>query len=637
MTELEKQLDKELNPEQYFSAIHMRGPAVIAAGAGSGKTHTLISRIMHLVDCSVDPKRIIMLTFTNAAANEMKNRASNVNEDCQKILATTYHKYCSMLLRKYGTAIGIRPSFETLTPAKYRTFIEYVKSRTEYENLENFPSSSKLSAVYSIMTNTTIPISKLIAGTSYELYEEQILDLHKQVKEYGLSLEQQVLDFDDLLVYANKLLENEEICKKVANSFDYLMIDEFQDTNHLQLEFLKKLGQYNWNIVIVGDVSQSIYKFRGAEATNIQKFCDYFSKFTECKTYYLNINYRSTQEILDAANAVMNEHVKSWDYLDMYSEDVHGDKPLIKRHFDVADQNNWLVNKIEQWHASGINYSDIAIIERRSMSSFKLESDLLRSNIAYEKRGGKKLTEYQCVDELISFLHIVEDESRANTFEWFNVFKLLPGVGNKAATDLSNDINNKEFLVKYSRKKYFSEIETLLSNVDILSKAKLTLSPDELINEVAKCYFDLRKRKIELSRMSSSAKFDAKEKIESDQNVISAVSSLATYYSTLEEFLEDMALDSIKKPDESDDKVVITTIHSAKGLEWPIVILIDCIDHDLPADEFEEELRCWYVAMTRAKKQLIISFANRTVLGRDVVFNRLNSILNCALKKFEIE
>ena len=435
MTDLEIKLQKDLNEQQYNAAIHMKDPAVIVAGAGSGKTHTLISRIEHLVDEGADPNRIVMLTFTNSAADEMKYRASQVNEECKKVLATTYHKYCSLILRKYGSVLGIEPSFETLTPAKYKTLIEYVKSSNDkYEQLKGFPSAARLDTLFSVLVNCGTPLRDLITGLPFECYYDEIKDLFNEVKAYGLKNQQ--LNFDDLLVYMNKLLNMPDVCEKIANTFDYLMVDEFQDTNTLQLDILTKLGQYNKNIVVVGDISQSIYKFRGAKATNITSFVKFFNP----TIYTLTLNYRSTQEILDAANDIMNKNVSTWNYVDMVADNKNGAKPTIVYHNDTYSQADWLIDTISEFQLQGIELKDIAVIERKSMSSFKLENELTKFKIPFEKRGGMKFTDYQCIDDVISFMSIVINKS--NKFEWFNVLKLIPGIGNKAATDISESIDD---------------------------------------------------------------------------------------------------------------------------------------------------------------------------------------------------
>lgn len=623
MSDLEQKLKNELNPEQFSAAMHMKDPAVIVAGAGSGKTHTLISRIEHLVDEGADPSKIVMLTFTNSAADEMKYRASQVNEACQKVLATTYHKYCSMVLRKYGSVLGIGPSFETLTPAKYKTLIEYVKSSNDkYESLKGFPSASKLDTIFSVLVNCGISLEDLVSGQSYSVYYDEIKDLFNEVKAYGLKNQQ--LNFDDLLVYMNKLLNRPEMCERIAKSFDYLMVDEFQDTNGLQLSILEKLGQYNKNIVIVGDISQSIYKFRGAKATNIKSFINTFDP----TIYTLSLNYRSTQEILDTANDVMNNHVTNWDYVNMVANNKHGDKPIIVYHSDTFAQSDWLIDNILEHQQNGINLSDIAIIERKSMSSFKLENELTKFKIPFEKRGGMKFTDYQCIDDIISFLSIVSNTT--NKFEWFNALKLIPGIGNKAATEISESIDD---LSKFTKKKYYLDLMDLMQLLEQWKKLK---NLTDLFDEIVPYYIELREYKIENSKnMSSSSKYDAREKIKRDQKVIDALKDMAIDYNSVNEFLEDIALDTIKSKDsDNEDRLIITTIHSAKGLEWKVVYLIDCIEYEI--DDFDEELRCWYVAMTRAEDELVLSVPRNVVVSGLPMLIDVNQFIQDSVHKFKI-
>ena len=626
MSDLEQKLKNELNPEQFSAAMHMKDPAVIVAGAGSGKTHTLISRIEHLVDEGADPNKIVMLTFTNSAADEMKYRASQVNEACQKVLATTYHKYCSMVLRKYGSVLGIGPSFETLTPAKYKTLIEYVKSSNDkYESLKGFPSASKLDTIFSVLVNCGISLEDLVSGQSYSVYYDEIKDLFNEVKAYGLKNQQ--LNFDDLLVYMNKLLNRPEMCERIAKSFDYLMVDEFQDTNGLQLSILEKLGQYNKNIVVVGDISQSIYKFRGAKATNIKSFINTFDP----TIYTLSLNYRSTQEILDAANDVMNNHVTNWDYVNMVANNKHGDKPIIVYHSDTFAQSDWLIDNILEHQQNGINLSDIAIIERKSMSSFKLENELTKFKIPFEKRGGMKFTDYQCIDDIISFLSIVSNTT--NKFEWFNILRLIPGIGNKAATDISNIINEQDFMTKLTKKKYYNDLVELFNKIE---DWKQYTSISELFDKVVPYYFELRQYKLDQSKkMSSSSKFDAKEKIKRDQKIIDILRDMSTSYNSITEFLEDIALDTVKGQEVTGDRLVITTIHSAKGLEWKMVFLLDCVNYEM--DDVDEELRCWYVAMTRAEDNLVISVPLTIMQNGHPTFQKINDLIDDSKAYFEEE
>ena len=614
------------NKQQEMIVRHKDGPAAILAGAGSGKTATLIGRIQQLSEI-VDPRRIVMLTFTNSAAEEMKLRATRVNDNCKNVIACTYHKYCGMMLRRYGKIIGIDPSFEILTGMKYKTLIEYVKSLDDrYETLENFPSSTKLDTIFSRIVNTDDTIESCIFGTNYSMYAQEIKDLFNEVKRYGLK--NQKLNFDDMLVYMNKLLKIDEICEKIAKSFDYLMVDEFQDTNTLQLDILFKLSKYNKNIVIVGDTSQSIYKFRGAKVTNIKNFID---NFDDCIVYSLSVNYRSTQEILDATNDMMVKNVYSWTYTNMISNNKHGNKPTIIHHETDYSQADWVISKINSLVDEGYDLSQIAIIERKSMSSFKLENELLKNEIPFEKRGGKKFTEYQCVDELLSFISVIVRDS--DKFSWFNILKLVPGIGNKTASDMANKCADTNFINLYNKRKFYHDLVELQRCLNNYKRYANDLS--NLFNFVENYYLSLRLKKIENSKMNSSARFDAKEKLKSDKKILEILKDMSTHYDSATEFLEDIALDTIKTNEEYEDRLLITTIHSAKGLEWPVTILLDCIEREM--DDEDEELRCLYVAMTRAEDNLIISIPDTSGFSKYGLPNRneLVHFLQDSLEYFE--
>ena len=611
-----------MNVEQMRVVEHLYGPAAVLAGAGTGKTATLIDRIKELSKLT-DPSRIVMLTFTNAAADEMKLRASRVNEKCKDVIACTYHKYCGRILRKYGKAIGIDPSFEILVNKKYQTLIEYVKSSNEYyDSLKDFPSASKLDSIFSILINNEdIDISNLVYGTKYVAYATDIMNLYSDVKKYGL--ENHKLNFDDMLVYMNDLLNNDEICKKIAESYDFLMVDEFQDTNALQLNILLKLSKYNNNIVVVGDISQSIYKFRGARVENIQKFIDSFSY---CEVYKLSLNYRSSSRILDATNSIMENNVSSWDYTYMVSnKEDPGSYPELIVHADDNRQIEWIIRKINDSLDNGYTLRDIAILERTSMSSFKLENSLLKLKIPFEKRGGRKFTDYACIDDMISFLSIMIKNDK---FNWFNVLKLIPGIGNKTAVNIAEHCKESNFLDKYNKRKYNEDLILLQNNINMFSKYDF----DQLFNEVAKYYFKLREEKIEKSKMSNSAKFDAKERIDKDKEIIAILKDMTSGYKDLKSFLEDIALDSVNTNTEG-DRLLITTIHGAKGLEWPIVIIIDCIDKEM--SDYEEELRCLYVAMTRAETELILSIPRYALVNGNVVYNEVSRFINGSEEYFK--
>lgn len=607
---VQEQLREELNDEQYSAAMHIDGPAVIIAGAGSGKTHTLIGRVINLVDKGIKPQRILMLTFTNAAADEMKSRAAQkLDERCGEIVGCTYHKFCNTMLRQYGYTIGVK-NYMILSSIEDRNLIDYVKSSDiEYNNLKGFPSAKILQGIFSKKVNCQKEIIDILyeddSLVKFIHYDKEINKLFEKVNDY--CYEKQKYNYDHLLIYMNELLNNNEICRKVANKFDYIMVDEFQDTNNLQEEILIKLSKFNKNIMVVGDISQSIYAFRGANVRNLQKFN---TKFDNCKTIVLNTNYRSNQEILDFANAVMNKNVKSWTYYDMKANNKHGNAPVKVRPEDDYDQMKKVYNLIEHYHSKGIPYHEMAVIERGSMSSFSLEAELTKNNIPYEKRGGLKFMDYECIGDMLAYLSIITNPY--DELSWFRILKLHPFIGNTYAKRIADTCKNDKFLVDpaNSKKKYYSELDSLDTQYAVFRSIE---DFHKLYDNIVKFYFETRERALELSKMKEDAKIDQAQYIERDRLILEQLKNIAMRYNSITEFLDDIILDSVSEEEKAEDSLIITTIHSAKGLEWKIVFLIDCVEGTFPSrvkeigsEEDEEELRCFYVAITRAKDELYI-------------------------------
>lgn len=611
---LESKLKNELNTEQYEAATHKNGPAVVMAGAGSGKTHTLISRISYLVDNWVVPERILLLTFTNAAADEMKSRAANLyDESCKKVVACTYHKFCNLMLRYYGKYIGIK-NYNILTPIENKNLIDYVKSSDDrYKNLSDFPSSKTLMAIYSKAINCQWTIEDTMRKhdkwITYIDYVNEITELYDEITKYCNLV--QKYNYDDLLIYMNKLLDEDDLCEKIATKFDYIMVDEFQDTNNLQEDILLKLSKYNKNIMVVGDISQSIYAFRGANVRHLQQFAN---NFEGCKTIVLNTNYRSSQQILDFANEIMNNNVSSWTYYNMKSyNDKKGPLPQIARPFDMFDQSDNVLSLIKTFHDKGIPYNDMAIIERGSMSSFNIESELTKLNIPYEKRGGMKFMDYDCIGDMLAYLTVIARPY--DILSWFRLLKLHSYIGNVTAKKIADNCKLAGFLTddKYKGRKFYNELDKLDTYYNYF---KNETDFHKVFDKIVEFYFDVRQRALNNSKMKNDARIDAQEAIERDRLIVDQLKNMSSKYNTIISFLDDLALDSVSEDESNDDKLVVTTVHSAKGLEWKIVFIIDCINGLFPShidrtiqyntEEDEEELRCFYVAITRAKDYLYL-------------------------------
>ena len=608
---IEEKLKETLNDEQFKATTHIDGPAVIMAGAGSGKTHTLMSRVGYLVSKGYDPQRILMLTFTNAAADEMKARASNlVDSRCADIVACTYHKFCNMMLRRYGERIGIK-DYTIVSGAEVKNLIEYVKSSEEsFKNIKGFPPASTVAAIMSASINKRMEISEILESEDkykkYTAYSKEISWLIGLVSVY--CYENLKFTYDDLLMHMNRLLNDKDVCQKIAKSYQYIMIDEFQDTNDLQEDIVLKISQYNKNIVVVGDISQSIYGFRGANVRNLQNFG---SNFDNCKQYVLDLNYRSTQEILDAANAVMNKNVNSWTYYDMSSVNKTGDKPEIVHCYDAYAEARYVCSEIQKYHNMGIPYSDIAVLERSSMSSFAFENLLTQNHIDFNKVGGMKFMDYECIGDMLAYFSIIVNPY--DLLSWFRVLQLHPCIGNTFAKKVADKCTENAFLTDnpYKKRKFYPELVSLNEHyAEFRSQSDLM----SLFDAISDFYFDIRTRSVNESTMKEDTRQEMLDKIDHDKNVVSSLRSMAERYGSIVEFVDDIVLDGVSNIDvDTSELLTISTVHGAKGLEWSVVFILDCIEGAFPSkispDEYgsekdEEELRCFYVAMTRAKKTL---------------------------------
>lgn len=634
------ELKKTLNPEQFEAAVFMNGPVAIMAGAGSGKTHTLMSRVAYLVEQGVSAEQILMLTFTNAAADEMKNRASTLlDKRCENIVACTYHKFCNMMIRRYGNRMNIK-DYAILSYPETKNMVNYVKSSDPmFDNLKGFPSAGVIVEIMSIMINKRAILHDILSMDKflkYEMWEQEIQILIDNVTVYGWR--NQKFTYDDLLVHMNTLLDDVVVCKQIATKYKYIMIDEYQDTNCLQESIILKLSRFNNNIMVVGDISQSIYGFRGANVRNLQNF---HKKLANCKEITLHSNYRSTQEILDAANDIMRANVRSWKYFDMHAVNKRGPMPVLLTTRDTNTEVSAVMSIVESFHSNGISYDNIAILERGSMSSFGIENELTQNNISFTKMGGMKFMDYDCVGDMIAYFSIVVNPH--DLLSWFRLLQLHPYIGKNYAKKIADESYRFDFLTnnEYQRRKFYKELISISQQYAIWKQYTDLLS---LFDIISKFYFDTRLRAIDNSRMNEDAKKEAILKVEVDKTVVKQLRNMAKKYDSIISFVDDIMLDSVSKEDDKVGNLTISTIHSAKGLEWDVVIILDCVEGVFPAkiapsmygsEEDEEELRCFYVAMTRAKRFLLVVVPDERVTYGGVDVSVMSHYLNRSVNKFK--
>ena len=619
---------RELNPAQYEAATTIDGPVLIIAGAGSGKTRTLVYRVAYMIDeKNIPPEQILLMTFTNAAAKEMKERASGMlDQRCEKITACTYHSFCAMMLRDYGSSV-VPPNFSIVTSTEIPNIINFAKKKhPETYKIKGFPPAKSIADIFSAAVNKNISIYTATKqkNVNYLGYVEALELLYKDYKEY--KKEKNYVDYDDLLILLSELLDNDKIRAVISNKYKYIMIDEYQDSNNLQEKIVFKLREDNHNLAVVGDDYQSIYAFRGSNINNILSFPD---KFPECKKIILDTNYRSTQEILDLANNVMDVHADFGFKKNMVSCGKNGTKPRLIIPNNECEEAALVVSMIKAFRTKGISYKEIAVIERKSASSFVLENLLNKEDIPFDKKGGTKFLEYACVQDILAIIrcHVNYTDELA----WFRLLKVLAGIGDVYGAKIAEKCKNSDFLIEneYKKRKFYAELVEINNFMNSIKDI-----PDEdfpkMFCKIRDFYIYKKEQLVESMDTDDDTRAQHFEKLKGEGPIIDELWSLyGEGKPSAEKMLDALALD--ESPDKSieiDDKLTITTIHSAKGLEWDAVIMLDCIDGVFPCyaaytnkDEDREELRCFYVAMTRAKNFLqiispkIVRIYGRTIAG----------------------
>lgn len=608
--------EKELNAEQLKAVQHIDGPLQIIAGAGTGKTRTMVYRAAYMIESGVAPSSIIMLTFTNKAANEMKERLQCLlpGGETNRVVACTFHSFCVLMLRIYGQYINLTDSFVVLAAGEDEDIISLIRSskKARVFTERGFPRSNIIANIISSSVNKNRSIKKILEENKFSQYAEYLSEIEEIARDaQAYKLENMMLNYDDLLVYMNKLLQDvPEVAEIIARHYPYIMVDEYQDTNPLQESILKHLFRYTKNIAVVGDDLQSLYAFRGADVDNIIYFSD---RFEGCTTQHLVRNYRSNQEILDLSNAIVQHATEGFKktLIGCHSVDY---LPIVHEVHDQQMEAEDATQLILHHHETGTKYKDICVLARNAALSAGLEAALNREKIPFVKYGGLKFFDRACVKDIFAYLRLMINPH--DELSWFRVLKIHYGIGDKNAKTISSGCrkNGVKHLLsaKYKKRIYAAELKVLHNEF----KKNQDLALVELITSFIEFYYEINKQNIEKMKTSNEdARSQLLENNQKNHKDLQVLIDLAHGYNSISAFLDDMVIDPTKNAagDEgSDDALVISTIHSAKGLEFDVVLILDCIDEIFPStrkiDEGSpadnEELRCFYVACTRAKKHL---------------------------------
>ncbi|MFN3505332.1 MAG: ATP-dependent helicase, partial [Caldimicrobium sp.] len=595
---------EELNPAQREAVETIHGPLLVIAGAGSGKTRTLVCRLAYLVAKGIPSEKILLLTFTRRAAREMIERASILlKTEVDKITGGTFHSLCNLMLRQYGSLLGFSPSFTLLDRGDMEDLFNLIKTSLKLgEKKKLFPKKETLVNIHNKMINQGKSLEEILVE-EYPQFLEFAPEIQKVIEEYqNYKRKHQLMDYDDLLVNWLLLLRDfPQVRAEVSKRFNFIMVDEYQDTNTLQGEIIKYMAERDGNVMVVGDDSQSIYGFRGANYKNIFEFP---KLFPNTKIIKLEQNYRSTQPILNLANAVIEKSKIKYTKV-LYTLRKGGKKPVLFRAKDEHEASEFVADKIMELREKGLKLSQMAVLFRSAYHSYDLEVELTKRGIPFVKYGGLKLLEAAHIKDLLAFMKILLNPR--DFLSWNRILLLLEGIGPRTAEKIVNLMKNDSIEIILPKLPITFPLPELKRFLDLYVSIKpYEKSPSEILQSLWDFYEPI------FQRIYYEDYFRRLKDIE-------GLFALSAKYSTLDEFLSDLLLEPIEvvdteiSEDKEEDHLILSTIHSAKGLEWHTVFILSLIEGRFPSahslqkeEELEEERRLFYVAVTRARDELYL-------------------------------
>ncbi|HEX6966979.1 MAG TPA: ATP-dependent helicase [Gemmatimonadaceae bacterium] len=629
----------ELNAEQRAAATFGDGPLLIVAGAGTGKTRTLVHRVAHLIDRGVAPDRILLLTFTRRAAPEMLSRATQLAGSAStRVHGGTFHATAHRLLRAHGTAAGLARGFTILDQGDAEDLMGIARARLGFgAKGSRFPKKETLHHVYSRHVNTDIPVRDILDDEVPQFADDADAVTRVFAEYTARKEERNLVDYDDLLLFWAAMLEGPpELATRISALYDHVLVDEYQDTNALQARILRGMCRTHRNLTVVGDDAQSIYAFRGADVRNILDFPSHFPGTT---IIMLEQNYRSTQPILDATNTLIARAARA------YAKRLHtvrrgGERPTLVAARDEHEQTRFVVDRILELHEAGTPLREMAVLFRAGYMSADLEIELTNRKIPFEKWGGLKFLEAAHVKDALAFLRILENPR--DEVSWYRVLQLLPGIGEATAHAAMETMAQHgwgpdafaSFTPPPRAREAHGALAALLAALRDLDPEGA--SPAAELALVRSLYDDIVR-----------VRYDRAEPRLADLDQLQAI---AATFPNRAAFLAELALDPPSSTQElasersaEDDSLVLSTVHSAKGREWDAVFVIWAVDGYFPlsralrtADETEEERRLMYVAMTRARRHLttvypLTGYAAR--FGADSSMGQLSRFLDQSVRE----
>jgi len=613
----------ELNQSQLLAATTIKGKVLVIAGAGSGKTKTLTYRTSYLIESGASPSSILLLTFTRKAADEIKGRvkgllAENVADNSASanlrglnlnaITSGTFHSFCNMVLRRYSGLLGINPRFTILDTSDSEDAIDLICKEKGFvrKNMKQaFPRKKTLQNLISTSRNRRILLKDLIEN-DYPDLTIHIPAIEQLAEEYHrYKRDNHLYDFDDIISQVVSHLKNNlQFRKLIQDTYRHVMVDEYQDTNVPQKQLIDYICEPdNVSLMVVGDDNQSIYAFRGANYENILLFGD---SYPEAKLIKLEQNYRSTPAILDYINALSEQITLGYQKRLFSDLPIDGNKPVLSRRSNEAEEAKYIANRIIDLKPD-LDYNDFAVLSRTSFQSNRIQLEFMERNIPFIVVGGIKFIEKRHIKDILALVKILYNPN--DSIAWHRILTLFKGVGEVTATKITQAINSSnDSFEPLLDPRLNKNKEQLIELYDVLIKAGQQSTVTDTLDILIEFYLPVLKTVADNWR----------ERAE-DFRVLK---NLAQEHSSLDNFLENLALDppndsvaTLTQPEQKDkDTVTISTIHSAKGLEWPVVFVNALVDGLIPHhrsiaefEELEEERKLFYVACSRAKTHLYLT------------------------------
>ena len=624
---------QNMNENQQKAILKTQGAVMVIAGAGSGKTRVLTNRIAYLIaEKNVLESNILAITFTNKAAKEMKERIySLVGETSKYIWINTFHSMCVRILRQHIDLLGYNKNFTILDTSEQKTIIKNIVK--ELNLSEDSYQPNNILKIISNSKNSMISVNEMKAQARFG-FMKNVAEIYEYYQKY--LKKNSVLDFDDLMLKTIVLFEKHpEVLAIYQNKFEYIHVDEYQDTNVIQYKLIKMLSEVHKNICVVGDDDQSIYSWRGACSDNIINF---EKDYEDVEVIFLDQNYRSNSTILDAANAVIKNNTDRKDKA-LWSENKGGDKITVYSAANDKDETDDIAKKILDLKAQGIDYKDIAILYRANYLSRSMENSCMAFGIPYKLIGSLKFLQRQEIRDLLAYMNVI-----VNRNDEFSLRRIINvpkrGIGASSMAKIDN----------YAEQYGLSLFEAL-KNIDMIGVSKKIITNIHLLTQLIEKYSQTEQYSIEdlivgiykdsgyESMLKESADAYAESRIENISELVSSAKQFSSMNDNLIDFISEMSLTSDADDENEDDSVVLSTVHAAKGLEYRVVFIMGLEENLFPSirdaessederNKMEEERRLAYVAITRAKEKLFMSYANRRMQFGSIKNNKRSRFLD---------